>query len=348
MITLQERLEAFDRLSRVLLSFIKKENQNNFTQIISESLKKAEIKNQFFIPQFVLHRLSAIADLCSIENLNKWTANYNNLEKESSKRVGLVMAGNIPIVGFHDLLSALIAGFNVVVKMSSKDDILPRMIIDILIEIQPKFADKIFIAKDKLENFDLVIATGSSNTTRYFEYYFRKVPSIIRSSRNSLAVLTGNESQEQLDGLADDVLLYFGLGCRNVSKIFLPENYDFNKLFGKFYKYSFFVNYNKYMNNYEYHRAIFIINKINFLENGFLILKEDSSIASPVGVLHYEYFSNIEHVKNFILSNKNLIQTVVASEKLFERHSEFGKSQMPNLWDYDDGIDTLDFLLRNK
>jgi hypothetical protein len=255
------------------------------------------------------------------------------------------MAGNIPFVGFHDLLCVLISGHRALVKLSSEDAILPQIIIKRIIEIEPRFDSCIEISNGKLENFDAVIATGSNNTARYFDAYFGKYPNIIRKSRSSIAVLSNNESREELKLLGNDLLDYFGLGCRNVSKLFVPVGYKFDSLFECVFDKKEVINVNKYASNYDYNRAIYLMNSIEFLDNNFLIIKEGKELHTPVSVIHFEYYSNTESVLNYLFENKDEIQCVASHLEEIEHKVSFGKTQQPMLWDYADNVDTMKFLL---
>ncbi|MBN2663472.1 MAG: hypothetical protein JXR68_07455, partial [Bacteroidales bacterium] len=247
--------------------------------------------------------------------------------------------------GFHDFISVLITGHILMLKLSTKDKKLPNQIIKVLLKIEPQFKNKIIIVEQKLSDFEAIIATGSNNSARYFKYYFSKVPNIIRKSRNSVAVLSGNETNSELDALTNDILLYFGLGCRNVSKIFVPENYNFNKIFEAIYRYKDLANHNKFANNYSYNRTIYLLNNDVFLENNFFIIKQDASVASPISVLHYENYEKIDHVKKILQSQKEQLQCVVSNiQNIYYEIVNFGQAQFPELTDYEDGINTLDFL----
>lgn len=347
---LNERINAFTLLSSNLLAFLNNENEkinNNLKthfEQLEEIIGKINVQNGWFIPIFVYTQIKAIAEATQLKKLEDWIKKYNISNTDTNKTVGIIMAGNIPFVGFHDFLCVLIAGHNLKIKLSSKDNILPRVITQILCTIEPKFKSKINFEENQLSGYNAIIATGSNNSARYFEQYFSSVPHIIRKNRNSVAVLTGKETQQELSGLADDILLYFGLGCRNVSKLYIPKNYDLNNVFQAVYKYSYFANHNKYCNNYDYNRAIYLINNQKFLENGFFIVISNPQISSPIGVLHFEEYEDLNNVKKNLNANNQFIQTVVSSEQVFERQSSFGKAQFPQLDDYEDGIDTMKFL----
>jgi hypothetical protein len=351
---LEQRIRAFAQLSNFMQALADENETNlqeNLKEIFNETnnlIKNLKIYNPWFIEKFVRTQLKALSQITTIEKLQNWLSPYyKKIEQHIAKKVGVVMAGNIPLVGFHDFLAILITGNKIIIKTSSKDNKLPVKIAEALTIIQPKFKEQIFFTKDKLSDFEAVIATGSSNTARYFEYYFSKVPNIIRKSRNSPAILSGYETQMQLEALADDIMLYFGLGCRNVSKLFVPENYNFDNLFKALFKYKDLIYENKYANNYDYNRAIFLLNGDKFLDNGFVIIKENQAIASPIAVIHYETYKNIEDVKEILNYDKEKIQCIVTDHQdITEANTvNFGKSQFPQLDDYEDNINTIEFLL---
>ena len=261
--------------------------------------------------------------------------------------MGLILAGNIPLVGFHDFLSVLISGNNVLIKTSSNDQFLLPFLAKYLIAIEPELSNKITFVEGKLENFDAVIATGSNNTARYFEYYFKDKPSIIRKNRNSVAVLNGEETKEQLMALGEDIFRYFGLGCRNVSKLFVPKGYSFNAFFEAIFEYQDIIHYEKYANNYDYNKAVFLMSNFKLLDNGFLTIKEDSSYASPISSVFYEFYENLEELQIRLESESEQIQCIV-SNNLVKNSIDFGQTQRPNLWDYADNVDTISFLLTIK
>ena len=254
------------------------------------------------------------------------------------------MAGNIPLVGFHDFLCVLATGHHVLVKQSSNDKHLLPFLAKYLEHVLPDLKGKIKFTEDKLEQFDAVIATGSNNTARYFEFYFKNKPSIIRKSRNSAAVLTGNETNEQLEALSEDIFRYYGLGCRNVSKFFIPKDYNFDAFFAAMYKWNPIINDSKYANNYDYNKAVYIMSEFDMLENGFLMIKEDQSYASPIATVFYEYYDSTESLKQKIDTDQDLIQCIVA-DGFNDTEIPFGKTQKPELSDYADNVDTIAFLL---
>lgn len=259
------------------------------------------------------------------------------------------MPSNIPLAGFHDFFCVLLSGNIFVGKCSVQDKILLPAISKMLTDIDPLFKKYIFFVENKLEKIDAVIATGSNNSARYFEYYFGKYPHIIRKNRNSVALLTSNETEEELTLLANDIFRYFGLGCRNVSKIFIPLNYDFKIFFNAIFGWNNIIHHNKYANNYSYNKAVYLMNKIKIWDNGFLLMKEDVDLSSPVAVLYYEYYQDKKQLNDRLTGNKENIQCIVSNEKiplpLEEARVRYGKGQHPELWDFSDRVDTMEFLM---
>ena len=309
----------------------------------NDLLSLSQSHNGWFTPEQVYFAVESWAKALREDNLNKWLSAYD-LSEVKPKTVGLILAGNIPLVGFHDFLSVLITGHKVLVKASSNDQHLIAFLADYLISIEPKLSYYISFTDGKLENFDAIIATGSNNTARYFEFYFKDKPSIIRKNRNSVAVLNGNESHEDLVNLGEDFFRYFGLGCRNVSKLFVPKDYNFDAFFKAIYAYKDVIFYEKYSNNYDYNKAVFLMSNFKLLDNEFLTLKEDTSYASPISSVFYEYYEDIADLQKRLESESNQIQCVV-SNNLIPNSISFGQTQQPKLWDYADNVDTLRFLI---
>ncbi|MCW1148211.1 acyl-CoA reductase [Flavobacterium lacisediminis] len=305
-------------------------------------IELSQSHNGWFTPEHVLFSIQSWAKALTEDNLNHWLSSYD-FSKIEPKKVGLVLAGNIPLVGFHDFLSVLISGHDVLVKTSSNDQHLLKFLAKYLISIQPELNSKITFVEGKLEGFDAVIATGSNNTARYFEYYFKDKPSIIRKNRNSVAVLDGTETFEDLVGLGEDIFRYFGLGCRNVSKLFVPKGYNFENFFKAMYEYRDVIKYEKYANNYDYNKAVFLMSNFQLLDNEFLTIKEDTSYASPISSVFYEFYENLEEITNRLNADAEQIQCVV-SKNLIPNSVTFGQTQQPRLWDYADNVDTLAFL----
>ena len=301
--------------------------------------------NAWFTPENVKLAVTSIGKSLNAADLIAWLSKYQIDTNIGGKKVGLILAGNIPLVGFHDVICVLASGNYALVKASAQDARLINHILNKLVEIEPAFGYQ-YSFVERLENFEAVIATGSNNTSRYFEYYFSKVPHIIRKNRNSVAVLTGNETEAELVELGHDIFDYYGLGCRNVSKLLIPKDYDFTFLFESIQSYYPIINHNKYNNNYDYNKSIYLVNLAKHLDNGFLLIKEDENWVSPLAVLFYEYYENIPAAEQKIKDVSDKIQCVVSTLPLQIPNQvvNLGMSQQPALWDYADGIDTMDFL----
>lgn len=311
-----------------------KDEYDSFNDLIL----KSKIKNPWFTEDNIRKSISGIVFMLQKDEIENWLSKYN-LEESKEKNVGVIMAGNIPLVGFHDFLCVLISGNKIKAKLSSEDNLLLPFISKILINLDERFEGKIEFIQ-QLKEYDAVIATGSDNSARYFESYFSKVPHIIRRNRTSVAIISGKETKEELSAFAEDVFLYFGKGCRNVTKILVPKGYDLDNLFNAFYPYKEIVNHNKYANNYDYNKAIYLMNQTELIENGFLLLKEDETLYSPLSVLNYHYYNDSNEVNSYLEKNKENIQCVVGLEYI-----PFGKAQSPSISDYADGVDTMKFLL---
>lgn len=336
--TKQQRINAFVKLGELL-----KKQPEDLTQII----QLAQHKNPWYTPKNVERAIHAISSNLTEEKLNHWLRNYPDLE--SIKTVGLILAGNIPLVGFHDILCVLISGFKAKIKVSSDDAGLTTYVLNSLKQIEPAF-EAAFEIVDKLKDFDLVIATGSNNTARYFDYYFGTKPHIIRRNRNSVAVITGQESPAEMEALGHDIFDYFGLGCRSVSKLFIPKDYAAAHFFEGIADFKDVSEHYKYNNNYDYNKSIYLINRDKHFDNGFLLLKQDQRTASPLSVVYYEEYNRLEDVENELNQQAENIQCVVTEVQLNIQSPvfHFGESQCPALDDYADGINTLDFLFANQ
>ncbi len=309
---------------------------------MEEKIDSAIHYNGWFNRENIIFSLQQWGRALTSGNLKLWLDGYD-LSQSSGKTVGIVMAGNIPLVGFHDFISVLVSGHKVLVKQSTSDQQLLPVIAAYLMHLDKRYEERIRFTKDKLEDFDAVIATGSNNTARYFEYYFKGKPSIIRKNRNSVAILTGEETKDDLQMLGEDIFRYYGLGCRNVSKLYVPENYDFDSFFKAIYKWNPLINQNKYANNYDYNKAVYLMSEFKLLDNGFLILKEDKNFGSPIASLFYESYSNEKELQKILENNSDNIQCIVKKDSN-KNEVSFGKTQKPELWDYADNIDTLEFL----
>jgi hypothetical protein len=300
--------------------------------------------NAWFTPESVLRAVIATGEMLNAVDLEKWLSGYN-IPNGAGKKVGLVLAGNIPLVGFHDVLCVLLTGNHALIKASSQDARLIKYVLSKLVDIETRYKDQFSIV-ERLVDFDAIIATGSNNTSRYFEYYFGKVPNIIRKNRNSIALLTGNETAADLFNLGHDIFDYYGLGCRNVSKLLVPAGYNFNFFFESIENYSPIINHHKYNNNYDYNKSIYLVNRDEHLDNGFLLVKQDTHLVSPLAVLFYETYSNIESAQELLEEQSDQLQCIVTGIPLQLKNQQvkFGQSQYPQLWDYADGIDTMEFL----
>ncbi len=321
-------------------------NNNLFYNDFKDLIALSQSHNGWYTPENVLYAVESWSKALTEKNINQWLHSYQ-FDLVVPKKVGIILAGNIPLVGFHDFLSVLIAGHEVIVKTSSNDQKLLPFLVNYLISVAPKLKNKIHFIEGKLESYDAIIATGSNNTARYFEYYFKDKPTIIRKSRNSVAVLVGNESKEQMIALGEDIFRYFGLGCRSVSKLFVPKNYNFDLFFNGIFSYQDVIKYEKYANNYDYNKAVFLMSNFQLLDNEFLTIKEDKSHASPIASVFYEFYDDLNQLKTRLETEKDTIQCVV-SNNLIENSVAFGQTQQPNLWDYADGIDTIQFLIDLK
>ena len=345
--TLKERIESFSELGQILRDSLDGINPGYSSGLLN-LISNQHLKNGWFTPEYVRMAIKAIAGELTFGNFTTWTNRYPAIDSsESSRNIGVVMAGNIPLAGFHDFLSVLITGNTIIAKTSSKDSDLIVLISNILCEINREFSKRISFTDGLLTGFDAVIATGSDNSSRYFEFYFGRYPHIIRKNRNSIAILDGSETCEELSALGSDVFSYFGLGCRSVSKIFLPEGYDAEKLKSSWAEYDRIIFHNKYANNYDYNKAVFLMSNFKLLDNGFLTIKEDSSYASPISSVFYEFYDSIEELQIRLQSESEEIQCIV-SNNLVENSIDFGQTQKPNLWDYADNVDTISFLLTIK
>ena len=312
---------------------------------LDAAVRKAYAENRWFIPENGYASVEAVRkEFLNEKALRDWVAHYD-LGNIKPIAVGLVLAGNIPLVGFHDMLAVFISGHIAKIKLSNKDTALMKLMVETLAQINPKTKAYLRIV-DKLDDFDAVIATGSDNTARYFETYFGKYPNIIRHNRNSVAVLSGKESLEDLHALGKDIFTYFGLGCRNVSKIFVPKGYDFQPLLEELHKYNKIILNDKYKNNFDFAFTLYIMNKEFYMSNGCLILHESASLSSRISTLHYAFYEDADKLYEELAQNEKEIQCVVAKDRPTNLpHVPFGKTQSPGLMDYADGVDVMEFLV---
>lgn len=335
--TLTERMDALVKLGAHL------RGEDEFLDAL---MHRSQFHNQWFTIDNQKLAVQAIADyFLNAQKLEQWLAHYHIDDNIQPQTVGLVLAGNIPLVGFHDVLCVFAAGHRAQIKLSDKDQYLLPYLLQLLARYDGR-SQAYFDIVPNLKGFDAVIATGSNNSARYFEAYFGKVPHIIRKNRNAIAVLTGDESQEDLKQLSEDVFQYFGLGCRNVSKIYVPRQYDFTPLLEALHEHREIILNTKYKNNFDYNYALYILNRMTHLANGCIILTEHSSLQSRIAGLHYEYYDNLEQMEAEIAARAEEIQCVVARDNVLKSSTlSFGKAQRPELWDYADGVDTMQFLL---
>ena len=333
---------------------MKQQNINNLvrlgellskTEQFNDIFDKAEQQNSWFTRANVIFAFKSWSEALSKNNVEQWLSQYQLPQTTSPKKILIIMAGNLPLVGLHDLLCVLVTGHKAIVKLSSNDCVLLPYLITQMKTFAPEWTEAVTFTDDKVTEYDAVIATGSNNTARYFEYYFGKKPHIIRKNRHSVAVLTGKETPEELFALGKDIFLYYGLGCRSISKLFVPKGYDFNLLFQAIYPYKDIIQEQKYANNYDYNKAVYLMSLFQLLENGFLLLKEDEHYGSPIATLFYEYYTDVASLKEKLTTDAEKIQCVVAHNFTTEEVA-FGETQTPQLWDYADGVDTLNFLLK--
>ena len=309
-------------------------------------LESVRLHNPWFTEESSIYALRYWADALSEDALEQWLSAYT-APAINPQVVALIMAGNIPLVGFHDLISVLLTGHNALVKSATKDTLLLKYLVGLLTDFDPELKSRIRFTEGKLDAFDAVIATGSTNTSRYFEYYFSNKPHIIRKNRHGVAVLSGRETPAELSGLAEDVFRYFGMGCRSVSKLYVPRGYDFDPLFNAFYPYKYLIDHQKYGNNYDYNKAVYLMSGSPMLDNGFLLLKEDPGLGSPIGTLFYESYEKQDAVAQRLQAMEEELQCIVAGS-WFPGAIPFGSSQQPGLGTYADGVDTVDFLLKTS
>ncbi|WP_294200742.1 acyl-CoA reductase, partial [uncultured Chryseobacterium sp.] len=310
----ENQVLGLTRLSRYIKDFLAK-NQDAYSEDdagFESLLERSKIENPWFTIENQKFALQQWADLLTEKNIGSWLNKYRI--SGISKRVGLILAGNIPLVGFHDVISVVLSNHIPVIKLSSKD----KYMIPFLLKKWNEFSEGSvpFEFVEKLENFDAVIATGSNNTARYLEYYFKNHLHIIRKNRTSIAVLKGDETEEDLKLLAEDIFRYFGLGCRNVTRLFIPQDFVIDRLFESFLDFQDIINHNKYANNYDYNRAIHLLNQEKFWDNNFVMLKEDEKLFSPLSVINFSRYSSLDEVKSFIAENEENIQCIVAGEEL--------------------------------
>ena len=311
-------------------------NATSYEQFNS-AIQREIFHNGWHTEELVRISLINLAQWLNEETLENWLASYPYHEKK--KTIAVIMAGNIPLVGFHDFICVLFSGYSIQIKLSSEDNRLFHFIYEILVKIDARFADKIQIADGKLASFDAVIATGGSASIVHFKSFFSKVPHLFRGNRSSVAILSGKESPEELTLLGKDIFLYFGRGCRNVSHILLPNDYSLNTIFEQLISYSAVINNKKYGNNYDYHKTIHLMNLEVFLDNNFVLFKESNILHAPIGMINYHYYANSTDIAEYLAKHKEEIQCIVG-----ENHKIFGSTQEPKIDEYADNINTMDWL----
>lgn len=344
-----DRIGTLQQLGDILCRF-PDDNSPVVTHWLEEAISLSEWENPWFTRTNQLYALKSIGRQLSGEGLINWLEPYREALEGRGKqlRIGLVPAGNIPLVGFHDFLCILLSGNTAVIKLSGDDRHLLPALARILCDEDPRWEQQIVFESSTLQGFDAIIATGSNNTSRYFEYYFSQYPHIIRHHRNSAGVLTGEESQETLSGFIHDMLCYFGLGCRNISAIYLPDGYDFSNLVTLLHDHGHLLDHHKYRNNYDYNRSLMIMNGENFFEAGPLLLKEDRALASRIAMLHYSFYQDISGAEQALRLSENDIQCIVSEIDLGFPTVKPGTTQDPSWSDYPDHVDVMRFLINIK
>lgn len=331
---LSQRIDAFQKLGDKI-------NQVPANELL-EITENVKNQNPWFTEDNIKLALTNVRQFLFKENLEKWTSSYD-LHPDSPKKIGVAMAGNIPLVGFHDFLCILISGHHIAAKLSSQDSILIKWLTDMLISIETEFSSHISF-QERLNHVDAMIATGSDNTARYFEYYFRNIPNIIRKNRSSCGIILGEESSNELNVLGQDVFTYFGLGCRNVSKLYVPEGYNFIRMLDSWAPYQNIIHHHKYCNNYDYQKSILLVNGIPFLDTGYVLLTENDALVSPISTIYYETYANQADLSQKLERHREKLQCLVSANAWYKESVAFGKAQFPEVWEYADHVDTLAFL----
>lgn len=344
--TLKQRQEAFVQLGLFINRHLTNQwnpKEERFHNDLNTLIQVAYTYNGWFTEDNINRSLDGIALMLDEKGLQEFSQTIN--EPKQAKTVAVIMAGNIPAVGFHDMLCVLLSGHNILIKVSSDDPTLIPFLAGMLIYFEQNFAPAINFSEARMNNFDAVIATGSNNSAKHFEYYFGKYPNIIRKNRSSIAILNGKETADELKELGKDVFYYFGLGCRNVSKLYVPEGYKFDGFFEAMYDFKYVIDNKKYNNNYEYNRAIYLLDLIPFLDNNFLMIKEDNGLHAPTSVLFYENYTNQKQLVDKIQEVRSNLQCIVSNFEINGLKTiAFGQTQKPSVFDFADDVNTLDFL----
>ena len=343
-LSLNQRIQVLADLGEMIRFEL---NSSPYNEAFENLLNKVNHSNPWFTIESIIQSLSSWSILLENNHLNQFISGYETqlFEKINDKVVLLILAGNIPLVGMHDVVCSFLSGSKSMIKVSSKDALLIKYLIEQIGKINPVASKYFEISEAKAQGFTHVIATGSNNSARYFDHYFSKFPNIIRKNRSSLAIITQETTDTELEYLANDVFQYFGLGCRNVTQMWVPRSFDFDRLKSAFKAYAMIIFHNKYVNNYDYHKAIALMNGDPFIDFEFILLQNKPMLKSPLGVLHYNFYENITEVNNYIQEHREHLQCIVSSESASLNEVNFGQTQQPKLWDFADQIDTLQFLL---
>ncbi|MDR1056369.1 MAG: hypothetical protein LBL90_11255 [Prevotellaceae bacterium] len=352
-----ERKQAFIALGLFLKSYIS-DKKIGTTYIggidafllLDKAINYACIENIWFVAANVEQAIQAnTTDMLDEEKLKLWLGHYRFMpdESDSKHKIGIIMAGNIPLVGFHDLLCVLLCGYCAVIKTSSKDNVLVHVLTDILCKIEPRFGELIVYTQQRPVDVDAVICTGSNNSARYFESWYGNIPHIIRKNRSSVAILTGEETTDDMQALGKDIFSYFGLGCRNVSSLLVPENYNFDRLISILSSYSFVANHKAYRDCYRYQKAVMDMENTWYYDTGFLLLKNSILLSAPIALVNYQKYTNLEYAKKIVQLLSNHLQCVAYQYDDVCNAVRFGQTQHPQLFDYADKIDTVNFLINN-
>jgi hypothetical protein len=353
-LSLDARKKAFVKVGMDLERILLAENVDSLSlagKTLYNEIATGQQKNFWFTEETVKSAFHGIRNMLRSESLEAWLSEYDIPDHSNPKTIAVIMAGNIPFVGFHDMMCVLLTGNRFLGKLSSQDKELPVKFAELLFETEPAFREMVDFHDGIIKDFDAVIATGSNNSARYFDYYFGKYPHIIRKNRSSMAILSGNESKDELKLLADDIFMYYGMGCRNVSKVLLPVGYDCTKLLDAFSKWDFLINHHKFYNNYEYQKAVLLVNGIHHFDTGFSLLVKDERLSSPLSVLYYDEYKSMEQVNEYISLHRENLQCVVVPENLnldIGKTVKPGETQNPGPADYADGVDTIAFLMQLK
>ena len=343
---LNNRIDLISEIGKFLTNYLDEnyDNSKDSNQTAFEkTIKQGQMNNPWFTDQNIKTNLTYWAKILNKKYLAQWMSNYDT-KYVNKKNIAIIMAGNIPLVGFHDFLCVFLAGHKSIIKLSSNDKHILPFLTSLLISKNINISEDIVYLDGMLKNYDGVIATGSNNTSRYFNYYFKNKKSIIRKNRNSIAVLDGTENENELSLLGNDIFTYFGLGCRNVSKLYVPKNYSFDSFYNSIFKRSDLINNHKYANNYDYNKAIYLMSEYKFLDNGFFMIKEGNDLHSPISTINYEFYDDISILKDSITKQEKEIQCIVSKLKI-ENKVDFGETQKPSLSQYADNIDVMNFLL---